>query len=82
MFSCNLAYGGNILFSKLHLGFLNLYYSFDPVYDVLHFSSDTAGILYMLAYHATVFLVWLRAVLLGREKEGRRWQASYLRGCK
>ena len=73
-----LAYGGNFLFSKLHLGFLNLYYSFDPVYDVLHFSSDTAGILYMLAYHATVFLVCYVLFYLGVK---RRVGGGELRIC-
>ena len=50
------AYGGNFIFDKLHLGFLNLYYSFDPVYDMLHFKSGISGILYMLLYHAAVFI--------------------------
>ena len=68
----------NFYFAIYQNHLLNLYYSFDPVYDVLHFSSDTAGILYMLAYHAIVFLVCYVLFYLGVK---RRVGGGELRIC-
>ena len=57
-----LAYGGNFLFAKVHLGFLNLYFSFDPVYKILHFS--IRNFIYVFLSYSSFYRV-LHSVLFG-----------------
>ena len=73
-----LAYGGNFIFTKVHLGALNLYFSFDPVYKMLHFSSDLSGIIYMFLYHTVLFIVCYILFYFGVE---RRVSGGKLRIC-